>query len=383
MTNKNHLTIKCFESSFKNTTNLNHGVHSYPAKFPPQIPEIILNSYATKDYVVLDPFCGSGTTMVEASLLDLNSIGNDINPIALLISRVKTTYYDGKDIDLFRGVIEDIKKEYSSSNIANVDEYEAIQNFHGRDHWFQKNVQYEIELILKHIDTCKDTAVNDLLKVTLSEILIAVSNQESDTRYASKDKSISNGFTIETFIKKAKDISEKVKMYSDHVMNNTSTSKVISNDARDMVSIKNDSVDIIITSPPYANTYDYYLYHKHRMNWLGYNFKETQKAEIGSRHEYSSKKIGGDKWEEDLFAMLQEMQRVLKSDRYAFIVIGDSVINKELIEIDKVIKIHIQELGLELINIESTPMSKNSRKFNKKFGTTEIKMEHLIQVYKK
>ncbi|AKS39747.1 hypothetical protein NP92_11840 [Anoxybacillus gonensis] len=370
--------LKIFEEAYSNTTDFNHGIHSYPAKFPPQIPAKLLDKFAKDNYVILDPFCGSGTTLVEASLRNLSSVGNDINPIALLISTVKTTKYFDKDFEIMEEIIHDLKIDY----INNKENLKSTIEFPNKDHWFQKNVQKEIELILKYINLCPNEKYQNLLKVVLSEIIVAVSNQESDTRYAAIDKNIPDGKTIELFEKRYFTIKDKILSFSDIVKDFEYETKIISNDARSLIDIQSESIDMIITSPPYANTYDYYLYHKHRMNWLGYNFKETQNTEIGSRNEYSSKKQKPDKWKQDLRLVLQEMYRVMKNDRLCFIVIGDSVINKQHIRINEVIKELSIDVGFQYLNEESVPLSKNSRKFNKKFGTNQVKLEHLISLYK-
>ena len=370
--------LKIFEEDYSNTTDLNHGIHSYPAKFPPQIPGKLLDKFAKDNYVVLDPFCGSGTTLVEASLRNLDSVGNDINPIALLISTVKTTKYFDTDFEELEKIIYDLKDDYMN----NKNNLKSTIDFPNKDHWFQKNVQKEIELILKHINLCSNEKYRNLLKVVLSEIIVTVSNQESDTRYAAIDKNIPDGKTIELFEKRYFAIKYKILSFSQMVKDFEYETKIISNDARNLIDIRSESIDIIITSPPYANTYDYYLYHKHRMNWLGYNFKETQNIEIGSRNEYSSKKQKPEKWKHDLMLVLQEMYRVMKKDRLCFIIIGDSIINKEHIKINDVIREIATKIGFEYLNEESVPLSKNSRKFNKKFGTDQTKLEHLISLYK-
>lgn len=378
---KKHKKIKLFGENITNTADLNHGIHGYPAKFPPQIPEKILQEFGHANYTIFDPFCGSGTTLVEAKFKNMDSIGNDINPIALLIADVKTTNYSESDLMYYSLIADNILNEYNAC-VGNESNYSSRINFHGKDHWFQKNVQFELELIIKHIDSCEIEKVKKLLNVTLSDIIVGVSNQESDTRYAAKQKNIKDGETITKFINKASLLKKKVNSFSQITSHNDSQVKIISNDARNLLDVSDESIDLIITSPPYANTYDYYLYHKHRMNWLGFNFKETQNSEIGSRHEYSSKKQSAQKWVVDLQQVIKEMFRVLKSDRYVFIVIGDSVIAQELIHIDKIVNDLSTEIGFQVINIESVPLSQNSRKFNKKFGTNQIKFEHLIQLYK-
>ena len=75
---------------------MTHGLHPYPAGMIPQIARRLIEKYSNRDDVVLDPFCGSGGVLVEATLLDRKSFGIDINPLACLLARVKTTPIDPK-----------------------------------------------------------------------------------------------------------------------------------------------------------------------------------------------------------------------------------------------------------------------------------------------
>lgn len=80
-----------FDFNGADTSYLTHSLHPYPAKFPPQLPQTILKKYSNKGETVLDPFCGSGTTLVEARLQGINAIGIDVNGLSCLLSKVKAT----------------------------------------------------------------------------------------------------------------------------------------------------------------------------------------------------------------------------------------------------------------------------------------------------
>ena len=96
------------------TTYLTHSLHPYPAKFPPQLPNMILKQYARKGQVVLDPFCGSGTTLVEARLQGLNALGVDVNGLSVLLSQVKATPINQQQQITIRHFVQAIKTQSES-----------------------------------------------------------------------------------------------------------------------------------------------------------------------------------------------------------------------------------------------------------------------------
>jgi len=364
-----------FSFSGEDTSYLTHSLHPYPAKFPPQLPKKILEIYAVKGQTVLDPFCGSGTTLVEARIFGVNAIGVDVNGLSVLLSKVKSTPLTEQQFSIIENFISNIESEipkWKSEKRPKI----IIKKIEGQEHWFQNNVSEEITYLLNEILKQKDNDIRDFLKIVLSSIIVRVSNQESDTRFAAIKKNIINGYTLEAFCKKAREYNSRMAEFSKHI-HNTTELQIYNADSRNLDFIPDNSIDIIITSPPYANTYDYYLYHKFRMLWLDIDVKFAQYNEIGSRREYSSLKEKKEKWNEDLIKCFAEMQRVLKPNHFAFIVIGDSVIKKELIKIEKEISEFAPILGLKVNEILSSDLSKHSKIFNPSYAQ-KGKKEHLI-----
>jgi site-specific DNA-methyltransferase (cytosine-N4-specific) len=353
---------------------LTHSLHPYPAKFPPQLPHTIIKQFAHKKATVLDPFCGSGTTLVEARLFGCNAIGVDVNGLSSLLSKVKATPLSENELAQIKSFIDFMTKEDFQWKVQRPTI--EVKKIEGLEHWFQMNVAEELTHILNMITKLGSANVRDFLKIVLSSIIVKVSNQESDTRFAAKNKNISNNFTFNLFISRINEYLTRIAEYSQKI-NNDNYLKLLNADSRNLSMLNDEIADIIITSPPYANTYDYYLYHKFRKRWLDLDVQYAQYNEIGSRREYSSLKKPAEQWTMDLKICFSEMYRLIKKDGLAFIVIGDSVIKKELIKIDEIITNFMPEIGFKICNVISSDLSEHSRIFNPTFAQKN-KKEHLI-----
>ncbi len=368
-----------FDFNGVDTSCLIHSLHPYPAKFPPQLPKTILKEFSKKGETVLDPFCGSGTTLVEARLQGINAIGVDVNSLFCLLSKVKSTPLKINQIKIIDNFMEIISNESFKWKMGNKSKVK-VKEFEGLKHWFQLNVAEEITFILSEIEKLNDNDVKDFLKVVLSSIIVKVSNQESDVRFASINKNIKDCYTFDLFMDRAKECCKKVIEYSNLVKYQTDL-KIYNADSRNLSFLEPQSIDLIITSPPYANTYDYYLYHKLRQRWLGLDVQFAQYNEIGSRREYSSLKENSKKWKDDLIKCFIEMNRVLKNKGIAFIIIGDSVIKKELIKVDEIIRDFSHSIGFVILDIISSDLANHSKIFNPTFAQ-KGKREHLIVLEK-
>jgi site-specific DNA-methyltransferase (cytosine-N4-specific) len=375
MQKRNNMTYDIdFNFGNSDTMYLTHSLHPYPAKFPPQLPHTIIKTFAHRRATVLDPFCGSGTTLVEARLLGCNAIGVDVNGLSSLLSKVKATPLSQKELAQIKSFLDLIANEDFQWKMKRP--VIEVKQIDGLEHWFQHNVAEELTHILNLIAELDDENVRDFLKIVLSSIIVRVSNQESDTRFAAKNKNIPDNFTFGLFLTRANEYLTRIADYSNKV-NGDGYLRLLNADSRNLSMLDNDSIDIVITSPPYANTYDYYLYHKFRKRWLDLDVQFAQYNEIGSRREYSSLKKPAEQWTIDLKKCFSEMYRLIKKDGLAFIVIGDSVIKKELIKIDDVITDFMPEIGFEICNIISSDLSEHSRIFNPTFAQKN-KKEHLI-----
>ena len=141
--------VKLYQSMYKreidnswdfktsNTKEFTHCYHTYPAMMIPQVARKLICDYSPegKLNLLFDPYMGSGTSLVEASITGINSIGTDINPLARLMSKVKSTHFDQKVICDFFSVIQSELPFYSPDKVTNRD-FDRISNY---SYWYSED----------------------------------------------------------------------------------------------------------------------------------------------------------------------------------------------------------------------------------------------------
>jgi site-specific DNA-methyltransferase (cytosine-N4-specific) len=348
------------------TTNGNIGsIHPYPAKFIQEIPHYLIKILGVPDGSwIFDPFCGSGATLTEAQLAGIPSIGVDVNPIACLISQVKTQPVHGDLVLHATLAIEQAqnKKEADVPTIPNL------------DHWFKPDIQDAISKLLSRLELIEEPTIKEALRLSLSSILVRVSNQESDTRYAAIEKDMNASRFYLLFLGAV----ERIANIKQNYQPKTWETEVICNDVLKITpnNIKHP-IGLVITSPPYPNAYEYWLYHKYRMFWLGYDPIKVKQQEIGARAHYFKK---NHPTEEDFRCQMEHvlklMWSVLVKDGHACIVIGRSKIHGKIVDNASMIINLAKNIGFEEVaNIPRT-IAPSRKTFN--LSHAKIQTENLI-----
>lgn len=361
-----------FATATTNTTT--NTIHPYPAKFIPQIPHNFILQLSNESDTVYDPFLGSGTTAVEANILGRNAIGNDVNELAVLISKVKTTPISKKELlsldSLLNKIYNRIEQLYSGkkNGIAKPD----ILNL---DLWFEEFVINELVVIKEEIEKISDKDLIDFCLVALSGIIINVSRQDSDTRYVRVPKNISHFGTYDKFSKQLNKLRKIMSLSSKLIENGNSVFKVA--DTRNANIFEENSADLAVTSPPYPNAYDYHLYHKYRLFWLDMNPHKLRKSEIGAHADYS-KKNGPNEFDfmRDMEKCLLNTSKILKPGSYFVLVIGDSILKGRNIKNNEILKQAALNTPFNFVIEFARNLKLNKKSFNPKIGN--IKTEKIL-----
>ncbi|MGI0055735.1 MAG: DNA methyltransferase [Thermoplasmata archaeon] len=265
------------------TREFTHAIHSFAARFPPRLPRHFINELSAPGDTVLDPMMGSGTTILEAALSGRVGVGFDIDPLAVLITQVKTSPCDPAEVerigaevlrksaDDFRGLRAD--RNLRTDRLADYGE-EARAFF---DYWFNQETVTELLAILGQIRTVKEPTVRNALLVAFSSMVITKSagvtlaRDIAHTRphkWAGKEPASAFDLFPKTVRKLAAGLSE-LTVEIQRINGRWTTPKLQQGDARHLP-LPDNSVDLVVTSPPYATALDYMRANKFTLSWLGY-----------------------------------------------------------------------------------------------------------------
>ena len=337
-------------------------IHPYPAKFISEIPGSLLDNLPLPEGgLVFDPFTGSGTTLVECQKRGLRSIGVDLNPIACLISRVKTGALPKNAEAILLDVVAKARKH--SGNVP------TIPNL---DHWFKAAIQRSIARICYSIDRAPP-AYHDILRLGLSSILVRISNQESDTRYAAIEKNL-DPEAVPTFFQTAvRRILQSLAARPYALLPAT----VVEADTLALKPADIGRVGAVITSPPYPNAYEYWLYHKYRMYWLGFDPLAVKAREIGARaHFFKTHHHTAEHFVDQMRTTFALIDEVLLPRGYAAFVVGRSRIHGETVDNAAIIARVAKEFGFfPAFQVERT-ISATRKSFN--LSHANIKTETVV-----
>jgi DNA modification methylase len=371
------------------TGYLTHGLHPYPAKFIPQIPDALIRELSNEGDTVADVFCGSGTTLVEALLLNRRAIGFDANPLACLITKAKTTRLAAGDKETLSALVQ--KAEETAEAISNAGKtlFHADRPFASSAwrpdidmlaFWFEPFVVEELAVTLSWCRTLDTEPARNIALVAFSSIIVAVSKQDSDTRYVRRKKDLAPGETFTRFARALKSAIAAVDDFAAAVRPDLHCEVIHAN-----ILDQPDSppFDLMVCSPPYPNAFSYHLYHMTRMLWLGMDQPRFKRQEIGSHRKYSAKGTNGataDTFKAEMERIFAWLGSYLKDDGFACFVVGDSTIRGKRINNADLISAAGSVQGFTEVARPTRRMQMTKKAFNPVIG--KIKDEKILILQK-
>lgn len=454
---------------FKNedTKELTHSIHNYPAVMVYPISRYIINTVKKYQNIdsLLDPFMGSGTVLLEALLSGFTKIyGNDLNPLAYKISKAKTTIIRNSLYETYETFNDDLSKDYKKyayvlekvSEYVEKRGYDITAKVNDKDNWGAKaseilnhyleennsdliipeikNLGFwfvptciiELQIIKNRIDKIADEDIRDYFMLAFSETTRLVSNRRNGEfkMYRMKPEKVKDYSpdVKNEYIRILLANIEKMLQLSERIEKDKSDIKLLFEDAKELTGIPDDSVDLVITSPPYGDsktTVAYGQFSRVSLQWCDYEKLSYQEIiDIDKRlmggNQYKKgfdydlcsdtlktaiKQIlkdennierAGDVYSfyKDLESIVKTVTKKCKKNSYQFWVVGNRTVKGVLLPTDEILVEMGEKAGLKHIttlgrNIVNKVMPSKNSPTNETGKTINTMNKELIVTFRK
>ena len=401
-----------------NTKRATHCFHSYPAMMIPQIAEKLLNKYGMNSKRLFDPYCGTGTSLVEANIKGINAIGTDLNPLARLIAKAKTTHLDIQMLNFYLKKINDYICEFRfgiKSNKCSV----VLPKFKNIDFWFNQIVQYKLSLIKSFINEISQEDIKRFFLIAFSETVRESSmTKKGEFKLIRIPEEKRREFDPDCFEMMLSKLNRNkqgiIELYNIKI--NGATSKIQNFNTVNSIpnrSVGHSSIDIVITSPPYGDsktTVAYGQYSRLSNQWMGIENasridQELMGGKINKQHIIINSKTLKKNIEEiesqdkkranevlsffnDYQKSINNVSRKLKKKGYACYVVGNRTVKGIKVQMDEITKdffeynnfSHIETIIRNIPNKRMPSKNSPSNIIGKKSPT--IKQEYIVVMQK-
>lgn len=391
----------CFnDPSFAN--NKTQPIHRWVpwiAGFSSDFVRDVLNRYLSDNGTILDPFAGVGTTLVEAILLGHNAVGFEINPYAVLACRTKLNAHRIA-VEKLCGEISRFRAFYNEKTATDYTPRRTPpKGFKTRSTFYSPKVLQKVLILLDFIDTVTDASLQDVFRLAFASTMIRYSNysyEPSLGRRVSAGKSDVQDFPVgQAVLTKLSQMAEDISWFQQNLAGRQPRAQIVNDSFFKYESyLGPESVDLIVTSPPYLNNYHYNRNTRPHLYWLGYaqspqDLKPLERANFGKYWQTVREKdivdldfslpatdlterlqtlrdtkpergiYGGNGWANyaasyfnDCYRFSQGIKCTLKPGGTALVVIGNSILQGVLIPTDQYFGKIAQSMGLELVRVD-------------------------------
>jgi hypothetical protein len=339
----------------ENTKNYTHGFHTYPAMMIPQVAKKLIEAYGKKDKLLFDPYCGTGTSLVEANMKGINAIGTDLNPMARLVAKAKTTIISQQNLDLVLKDFNDFLFQFRYG-FRKKDSVVAPQ-FANIDFWFSKNIKNDLSIVKEYIDKIEDTTIKNFFEVAFSQTIRDCSwTRKNEFKLYKMDSEKIKTFKPEVFTNFEKTLCNNRKGLLDLIQSKKNdafshiydfnTVKYIPSDL-----IHEKSVDLVVTSPPYGDsqtTVAYGQFSRLANQWLGYeNSQKLDASLMGGTRPSQIEKFEN----KTLNKQINQIKSIdeIKRNGHACYVVSNRCVRGVTLKTDRITREFFEENGLNHI----------------------------------
>ena len=354
------------------TAYITHGYHRYPAKFIPQVVSRLVEKYTKPGDLVVDPFGGCGTTLIESKVMGRPSIGVDINPVAVLITKAKKTAVVPYKLEKYFSKLKTRITFFNKNTKIKTPEHERI------NYWFKLEGKRKLAFLFSEIAKIRNRGVRDFFYCGFSNILKNCSIWLQKSNKPTRDL---NKKPADPFIAFSRQVKVMLRGNADffNLLQEKKCLKTSCNvyctDARKIPAAKSNSVSLIVTSPPYVTSYEYAdlhqltalwfeyakdlgdfrkrfigtAYHKKKNLVLNSKIAENIKKELSKKYKKTAENVST--YFSEMNQVFEEMKRMLKKGGRTCIVIGNTSLKGVEILNAEVFVEQLQNLGFKVDDI--------------------------------
>jgi DNA modification methylase len=349
----------------------------------PVLARELLARFSEPGQLVLDPFAGSGTVLIEAMVAGCKPQGVDLSPLASRVAEQQCALRDAKERARFEATLKRVAAASEARVRARAPVEVPISKTERQ--YYDPHVMLELSGLWEEIQQLP-AADKRALELVFSTLLVKFSRQRADTTEEQTPKRIRKGLPTEFFVRKGEELALRWEALWEAVPNRKFEARFTQGDARRLPDLLGErfQADLILTSPPYGGTYDYADHHQRRAAWLGLDTKPLRAGEIGARRNLSAyreparlrdkrlaenaaatragKEAPSDeregqksrrnpqaRWDYELRDALRAMRMVLRDDGAAILWLGDAELGGERVEADQQLARLAPEANMELI----------------------------------
>ncbi|MES1157523.1 MAG: DNA methyltransferase [Haliangium ochraceum] len=360
---------------------LTHGFHSYAGRMHPSIARGAIGRFSQPGDRVLDPFCGSGTVLVEAMGAGRSAVGVDASPLGVAIAQVRTTLLTDEQRAELVAEARRIAEEVGEN--ARRRRRPEVPAWGGKEfERFFPHVAFELFGLRELVMQTRQTPVGRALRLCFSSNLVKLMKEGPEAPRDGAVKRIARGVPSRLFSDRAVELASSLAVLQRRMPPGTPAPEVRLGDACDLGGgVASGSVRLVLSSPPYAGTYDYAAQHDVRFAWLELPRRSFERAQLGARTAASGFGADPAAWRASQTRWLGEMGRVLGPGGHALLVVGDGVVGDRAEEASAAIAAASDRAGLIPVARASQVRATHDRRLREIFAG-QPRREHLLLLRK-